>query len=113
MINGLVNLLIFQGLGESLSMLTGKLVPGPILGMVLLLGFLFLRGRVDADLDQVATAFTQNLGLLFIPAAVGVVIFLPQLIEHAGALAVVLTLSVVCAIAATALVIRLFSKGQS
>jgi putative effector of murein hydrolase LrgA (UPF0299 family) len=56
--------------------------------------------------DAVASALVQHLGLLFVPAAVGVVMFLPQLRAHAPALALALVGSVAATIAVTALVLR-------
>ena len=75
MIAGLVQILLFQGLGEVVARFFLPLIPGPVIGLVLLLAWLRLRGGVPATVDLVATAFSQNLGLLFIPAAVGVVMF--------------------------------------
>jgi putative effector of murein hydrolase LrgA (UPF0299 family) len=59
---------------------------------------------------MVADGFSQHLGLLFIPAAVGVVLFLPQLKANAVAIISALVGSVVLTIAASALVARLLSK---
>ena len=42
-----------------------------IAGLVLLVAWLRVRGSVPESVDLVATAFSQNLGLLFVPAAVG------------------------------------------
>jgi holin-like protein len=60
--------------------------------------------------DVVATAFSQNLGLLFIPAAVGVVMFWPHIRAHALAVSVALVASVVATVAVTAVVLRLLAK---
>jgi len=105
-ITGLVQLLLFQGLGELVSKFLLPSIPGPVIGLVLLLGFLLVRRRVGPSLEVVAATFSQHLGLLFIPAAVGVVMFLPQLREHAGAVMVALVVSVVATIAVTALVLK-------
>ena len=86
MIAGLVQILFFQGLGELISKFVFTSLPGPVIGLVLLLAWLMLRGKLDPSLALVADGFSQYLGLLFVPAAVGVVLFLPQLKEHAGAL---------------------------
>jgi holin-like protein len=82
------------------------MLPGPVIGLFLLLGFLAIRGHVNPALDFVATGFTQNLGLLFVPAAVGVILFLPQLKLHWVAISVALIASVVLTVAVTALVLR-------
>ena len=107
MIRGLVYILLFQGLGEIISKALSLPIPGPVIGLLLLLASLVIRDRLDPDLDQVASAFAQHLGLLFIPAAVGVVMFVPKLQAHGLAISLILVTSVGLTIAATALVLKL------
>jgi holin-like protein len=106
MIRGLIILLAFQGAGEIISRLFSLPVPGPVIGLVLLLIFLIRRGKIDAPIDTVASALTKNLGLLFVPAAVGVVMFWPQLKTHFWAVSIALTVSVTATIAVTAAILR-------
>lgn len=110
MIGGLVRILLFQGLGELLSHFLVPRVPGPVIGLVLLVGWFHLRKGVAPAVESVATALVQHLGLLFVPAAVGVVMFLPQLREHALALGIALVASVALTIAAGALVLKAFER---
>ena len=110
MVAGLVQILLFQGLGELVAKFILPLIPGPVIGLVLLVGWLRLRGGVPASVDLVATGFSQNLGLLFIPAAVGVVMFWPHIRSHALAVAVALVASVAATMAVTAVVLRLLAK---
>lgn len=119
MISGLVQLFLWQGLGELLSKFLLPGIPGPVLGLLLLLAFLWIKGEVHPDLGMVADGFRQHLGLLFVPASVGVVLFLPDLQTHALAVTTALLVSVVLTIAVTAVVLKLFwylslkrSKGQ-
>ena len=77
MIQGLVQILIFQALGELISKFAMPFIPGPVIGLVLLLAFLSLRGHVPASIDLVGSSVLQHLGLLFIPASVGVVWAVP------------------------------------
>lgn len=88
MIVGLTTLLLFQLLGEVIAYLTGALVPGPVVGMALI--FLALgisRGRVMVkpmtEVVSTSKAILANLGLLFVPAGVGIVQHL-DLIEQRG-----------------------------
>ena len=111
MIRGLIILLGFQGAGEIVSRLFSLPVPGPVIGLVLLLAFLIRRGKVDAPIDIVASALVKNLGVLFVPAAVGVVMFLPQLKANFWAISIALTVSVVATIAVSAAILR-FWPGQ-
>ena len=92
MIAGLVQILLFQGLGEIVARFFLPLIPGPVIGLVLLLAWLRVRGSVPASVDLVATAFSQHLGLLFVPAA--------------------LVVSVVATMAVTALVLRAIAKDE-
>lgn len=108
MISGLVQLFLWQGLGELLSRFFLPSVPGPVLGLLLLLAFLCLRGQVDTDLAAVADGFRQHLGLLFVPASVGVLLFLPELQTHALAVTTALLVSVILTIAVTAIVLKVF-----
>ena len=113
MIRGLIILLGFQGAGEIVSRLFSLPVPGPVIGLVLLLTFLIQRGKVDAPIDTVASAFTKHLGLLFVPAAVGVVMFWPQLKTHFWAVSIALVVSVTATIAVSAAILRFWPGGKS
>jgi holin-like protein len=106
MIRGLIILLGFQGAGEVVSRLFSLPIPGPVIGLVLLLVFLIQRGKVDLPIHTVACSLVQNLGVLFVPAAVGVVLFLPQLKSNFWAISIALTVSVTATIAVSASVLR-------
>ncbi|MDD2832478.1 MAG: CidA/LrgA family protein [Methylotenera sp.] len=112
MIDGLVQLFIWQGLGELVSKLLLPNIPGPVLGLLFLLAFLLIKGEVNQPLAMVADGFRQHLGLLFVPASVGVILFLPDLKTHAFAVSMALLVSVVLTIAVTALVLKFFAKAQ-
>ena len=113
MIRGLIILLGFQGTGEIISRLFSLPVPGPVIGLVLLLTFLITRGKIDAPIDTVATALTKHLGLLFVPAAVGVVMFWPQLKTHFGAISIALIVSAVATIAVSAAILRFWPEAET
>lgn len=65
----------------------------PDLGLVLLLVFLRWRRGVPTSVEAVGSVILQHLGLLFVPASVGVVLFAPQLRTHGAALLVTLVLT--------------------
>ena len=113
MIFGLVQILLFQSLGELVSKFLLPTLPGPVIGLVLLVLWLVLRKGINSELAMVADGFSQYLGLLFVPAAVGVVLFLPQLKANALAIISALIGSVILTIASTALVARFLSKRAS
>ena len=67
-------LLLFQLAGELLSGLTHIPVPGPVVGMMLLAAFYNLRRREPSPaLQHAADGLLNWLGLLFVPAGVGIV----------------------------------------
>ena len=110
MIAGLVHILLFQGVGELISHFLLPMIPGPVVGLVLLLAWFHLRKQVEPAVDLVASALVQHLGLLFVPAAVGVVMFLPQLRSQALAIGVALVASVVATVAVTALMLKALAR---
>lgn len=109
MISGLVQILLFQSLGELVSKLLLPTLPGPVIGLVLLVAWLVLRKEINAELAMVADTFSQYLGLLFVPAAVGVVLFLPELKANALGIVSALVGSVILTIASSAIVVRFLS----
>ena len=84
MLNALTLLVFCQFVGEILARGIGLPVPGPVIGMLLLLAGLlvrerFGRGGPGKELKAAATGLLGNLGLLFVPAGVGVVTQLGEL----------------------------------
>lgn len=114
LINGLSQILVFQGLGELTAKFVLPILPGPVFGLIFLLVFCIIRGRTSDSLDFVADGFAQHLGILFVPAAVGVILFVPQLRSHGLVLLLTLALSVALTIIVSALVLRWFpSRNQT
>jgi putative effector of murein hydrolase LrgA (UPF0299 family) len=74
MIKPIFLLLLFQLAGEALRAATHILVPGPVIGMILLAAWYILRRRdPEPALEQAADGLLSWLGLLFVPAGVGIV----------------------------------------
>jgi putative effector of murein hydrolase LrgA (UPF0299 family) len=83
-ITGLTWLLACQLAGEVLVRLTDAPVPGPVVGMVLLFGLLQLRRSDDgAPVVRVADLLLRHLQLLFVPAGVGIVVYVGLLRDDA------------------------------
>jgi len=67
-------LLLFQLAGEALRALTHVSIPGPVIGMILLAAFYILRRREPSlPLQRTANGLLSWLGLLFLPAGVGII----------------------------------------
>jgi holin-like protein len=112
-IAGLVEILLFQGLGELVSHFAVTMIPGPVIGLILMLAAFHVRKKVPEPVELVASTLVKHLGLLFIPAAVGVVVYWPQIRSHAVAVGVALAVSVVMTIAVTAVVLKLLRGDDS
>jgi len=72
LLRGLSWLVAFQLAGTALNVLFFPVIPGPIIGLVLLLIYLMLRGRVEAPINEAATSLLRYLPLLLVPPAIGV-----------------------------------------
>jgi len=110
MIASLGLILICQLVGEVIVRGLGVAVPGPVIGLALLLLLLLLRDRFplfsrgplrDEGVEQASRGLLANLSLLFVPAGVGVVQKLDLLAEHGIAIMTVLAISVVVTLLAT------------
>jgi putative effector of murein hydrolase LrgA (UPF0299 family) len=76
-ITGLTWLLACQLAGELLVRLTHAPVPGPVVGMLLLFVLLQAqRAGEDASVVRTADVLLRHLQLLFVPAGVGIVVYL-------------------------------------
>lgn len=100
MIVSLTLILLCQLLGEVIVRGFGWPVPGPVLGMLILLVVLSLRDRIrkavpefGRALDSTGKGLLAHLSLLFIPASVGVVQRLDVLAAHGVGLVVALVVS--------------------
>jgi len=102
LIGALALLLLCQLAGEIAVRAAGLPLPGPVLGMVLLFGILLARGgEPPAALASVADGLLRNLGLLFVPAGVGVIVHLGVLAEAIVPLALAVSIGTLAAIAVT------------
>ena len=119
MIRALALLLACQLAGEVLARSLGLPKPGPVLGLVFLVAGLAIaagRGHIDADtiestgLGRTAAGLLGVLGLLFVPAVVGVVQQGGLLAQHGLALGLALLVSTVAALAVTAWVFVAVSR---
>ena len=109
MIRGLTILLIFQSLGEMSAHVLNGAIPGPVVGLLLLLMFLVIRGGVPASISTAADGLLAHLSIFFIPAAVGVMLYVSTLASTGAAWAFAIALSTGASITVTALVLRAMS----
>lgn len=113
MINTITMLLLFQCIGEFLSQSFLLSIPGPVIGMLLLLLYLswpsqYRQAQLPLESEHHIQSILQHLSLLFVPAGVGVMLHLDQLLNDGFALIVALVLSTGLGLLATAHTVKFF-----
>jgi holin-like protein len=104
-LRGLALLLLFQAAGEGLTLSLRLPIPGPVVGLVLLLVGLrwpWIREPARAA----AEVLLAHLSLLFVPVGVGVITHLDLVSRYGAQLLAVIVLSTWVGMAVTALVLR-------
>ncbi|MEF3048333.1 CidA/LrgA family protein [Pseudotabrizicola sp. L79] len=103
MLHALLLILSCQLAGEALARAAGLPLPGPVLGMIVLLGLMLASARITALVRPVAQGILAHLSLLFVPAGVGVVGHLATLGSQTLAILTAILVSTVLAIGVGAL----------
>lgn len=104
-LRGLACLLVLQAAGELVSRALALPVPGPVVGLLLLLVALRLPALRE-PVAAAAQALLAHLSLLFVPVGVGVVAHLGLVGAHGPRLLVVIVLSTWIGMVVTALLAR-------
>lgn len=104
-LKGLAILLLAQSAGEVLARLAGLPLPGPVLGLLILLVALNWEA-VRAPVGAAADVLLAHLSLLFVPVGVGVMTHVGLITEHGLRMLVVIVVSTWVGLAVTALVLR-------
>lgn len=104
-LHGLALLLLCQSAGEAAARLLHLPLPGPVLGLLVLVALLQWQ-RLRAPAGAAADALLQHLSLLFVPVGVGVMAHLPLIGQHGLRMAAALLLSTWLGLAVTAWVLH-------
>ncbi len=97
LLRGLTWLVLFQLIGTAINHLLVPVLPGPIIGLLLMLGFLVWRGEVGEPLSLAAGSLLRYLPLLLVPPAVGVMVYAKDIVADFWAIVGALVLSLVIA----------------
>ena len=106
MLQALATLLVFQTIGEVLTYALAIPIPGPVLGMALLLAWLLASARAVERLRPTCVELLKHLSLLFVPAGVGVMLHAARIADEWLPIVVALLGSTALAIVVTALVVH-------
>jgi holin-like protein len=95
-----------QAAGEVVRQVSGIPLSGPIIGMILLLAALMVRGGASEEFCRYGQATLGYLSLFFVPSGVGIMQHLPLLRAHWLPLLLALIASTALAMASGALAMR-------
>ncbi len=95
-------LLVYQLVGELIVLSLDLPVPGPVVGMLLLLLSLMIKNPFATQLEVPTGLLLSHLSLLFIPAGVGVMVHLVRLQQEWLAISVALIVSTILGLLVTA-----------
>lgn len=110
MLSAISLILAFQVVGELISRLCGIPVPGPVIGMILMLFAFFFKDNLIDRIRPTAGVLLTNLSLLFVPAGVGVMRYTDRFMQEGVAIIAVLVLSTLAAMLMTAYTIIFVEK---
>jgi holin-like protein len=119
MLNSVFIILLYQLIGELFQKFFGLSIPGPVIGLVLLLLTLLLiqkRERavsIKEDLYNSAEILLNYLPLLFIPVGVGVVMHLSLLEDNLASVVLVIILGTLLTLALTGYVMEKILKKKT
>lgn len=103
MLHALTALLICQLVGETAARGLGLPLPGPVLGLLLMLSVLAIFPGFAARMRPTAQGILAHLSLLFVPAGVGVIGHVATLGTQTAAILLAVVASTILAIGAGAL----------
>ena len=99
-------LLSCQLAGEVIVVAFDLLIPGPVVGMVILFAGLMGKGGVPGGLGELSTGILRHLSVLFVPAGVGVMLHVGKLEDEWLAVSAALVVSAVATLVVTGLVMQ-------
>ena len=110
-LRGLAVLLVLQAIGEALAHSLTLPIPGPVVGMILLIAALGIP-QLRAPVKAAAEVLLGHLSLLFIPIGVGVITHLDLVAQYGVRLLVVIVVSTWLGMGVTALLLNVLVRGQ-
>ena len=120
MLNSIFTILLFQLIGEFFQKFTEISIPGPVIGLILLLSVLLIRAKyfkehhsVENNLVDFCERFLTYLPLLFIPVGVGVVMHLSLLEENLISVISIIVLGTLLTLALTGFIMEKLLKNDN
>ncbi len=112
MLPALTVLIVCQFAGEVLTRGADLSLPGPVVGLIILLGLLILRGGPSEAMKTTAGGLLRYLLLLFVPAGAGVVTQLDVLGRNLLPAVVAIVISTALGLGVTAWVMQRLTRRR-
>jgi holin-like protein len=112
MLKYLTAITLFDVAGDFIQSTARLPIPGPVIGMALLLLALIGKGSLPDGLDRAATGILSYLPMLFVPAGVGIMVHFDLIRAEWPAITVAIGLSSVLTIVVTATTMRSVERLQ-
>lgn len=113
LIMGMSVLLACQFLGELVARGWGLPIPGPVIGMVILLLALMILGKVPGSLRLAGEGLLRYLTLLFVPAGVGLIAHFELIGNDLWPIIVTLVVSTAITLAVTGRVLERLNQRRN
>lgn len=111
LIRYLALILACQLAGETITVVADIPVPGPVIGMVLLFTGLLIKRGLPQGLEIAGGGLLRHLGLLFVPAGVGVMLHIPRLADEWWPILLAIVPGTLITIAITALIMQWLGRN--
>lgn len=112
MVRALTILILFQLVGTVVQQATGLPMPGAVIGLIMALFWFVVIRAPSEDMRQTAQGLLKYLGLLFVPAGVGVINELGILRKDAVVIAISIAVSTVLGMLVTGVTMQWFLKRR-
>lgn len=106
-------ILFFYFSGEFVSYWIDGFIPGSVIGMMLLFVALVFKKVKPAKIKRIASLLTDNMGLFFVPAGVGLMTSFGILSQYWMVIATASVVSTILVIASVALIQQKLGKGNT
>jgi holin-like protein len=113
MIKGSFYILLFYFLGEMFSFLIHGFIPGSVIGMILLFLCLFFKILKPDNIKDVSTVITKNMAVFFVPAGVGLMVYVELFSKSMATIITAIAVSTVLTIITVGLIQESFEKSRT
>lgn len=109
---GYFKVFAYLSAGTILVRLTGIPMPGPLIGLAMMLIEFALMQRADEEVERIFDSVSQHLAILFVPAGAGVIAYTGMLSSGRWVIAIAVVAGTIATMIVTALCFHLLVATQ-